>query len=123
MFGPLHPSELFSIITHYVHPPKRAPGRYIGSPAQARGTLKMVRRKYSELLEFTEVSELKRLIIRWVVGLTEGGQPIYRRQVLNVPDEFGVENAQTVVEVFDKYSKYTCGGAELQVTQSVGDAE
>lgn len=66
---------------------------------------------------------MKRLSIRWIVGENEQGQPIYRRQTLSVSENFTPADAQVVVNILDKYSKYTCESAQIVSTQSVGDEE
>lgn len=67
--------------------------------------------------------KMKRLSIRWIVGENEHGQPIYRRQTLSVSDDFTTADAQAVVNILDKYSKYTCESAQIVSTESVGDVE
>ncbi len=67
--------------------------------------------------------QMKRLSIRWIVGENEQGQPVYRRQTLSVSENFTTDNAQVVVNILDKYSKYTCESAQIIFTQSVGDEE
>jgi hypothetical protein len=64
---------------------------------------------------------MKRLVLRWVVGFDENNEPIYRRQNITVSDDFSPENAQTVVSILDKYSKYMCESAQIVTTESVGD--
>lgn len=66
---------------------------------------------------------MKRLSIRWIVGENERGEPIYRRQNLNVLDNFTTADAQAVVNILDRYSKYTCESAQIVSTESVGDTE
>jgi len=51
---------------------------------------------------------MKRLVLRWVVGFDENNEPIYRRQNITISNDFSPENAQTVVSILDKYSKYMC---------------
>ncbi|AMW33066.1 hypothetical protein SAMN04488510_10513 [Fervidobacterium changbaicum] len=64
---------------------------------------------------------MKRLVLRWVVGFDENNEPIYRRQSIAVSDSFNSENAQVIVSILDKYSKYMCESAQLVTTESVGD--
>lgn len=66
---------------------------------------------------------MKRLSVKWIVGENEQGEPIYKRQTLTVSDNFTTTDAQTVVNIFDKYSKYTCESALIVSTESVGDGE
>ncbi|MFN4223776.1 hypothetical protein [Fervidobacterium gondwanense] len=64
---------------------------------------------------------MKRLVLRWIVGYDELNNRVYRRQTINVDDSFTQENAQTVVDILDKYSKYICESAQAVTTEEVGD--
>ncbi|WP_448375338.1 hypothetical protein [Fervidobacterium sp.] len=64
---------------------------------------------------------MKRLSVRWIVGYDENNEPVFRRQSIAVDDSFDIANAQQVVDILDKYSKYTCKDAQIITTESVGD--
>lgn len=66
---------------------------------------------------------MKRIVVTWLMGYDESNRPIFRRQTINVPEDFEDTNAQALVELFDKYSKYTCENAQVVITKSVGDAK
>lgn len=90
-------------------------------PAQVRHS--KIASKLSKKLKRVkmEVCRMKRLSVRWIVGYDENNEPIFRRQSILVDDNFDVANAQAVVDMLDKYSKYACRDAQLVTTESVGD--
>ncbi|ODN31138.1 hypothetical protein [Fervidobacterium thailandense] len=64
---------------------------------------------------------MKRVVITWLAGYDESNRPIFRRQTINVPEMFEESNAQNLVELLDKYSKYSCESAQVVITKTVGD--
>ena len=64
---------------------------------------------------------MKRLSLKWIVGYDENSDPVYKWQSVNVSDSFDQANAQAVIDILDRYSKYTCDSAQVVTTESVGD--
>jgi hypothetical protein len=69
--------------------------------------------------KYLEVNIVKRLAIKWFVGTDANGDPVYKRQTLNVEDTVDVAKALTIAQTLEKYTTYSVDSASLVTYEDV----
>jgi hypothetical protein len=67
----------------------------------------------------TEVKSMKRLAIKWLVGTDVNGDPVFKRQTLNVEDTVDVSKALVIAQTLEKYTTYSVDTAQVVTYENV----
>ncbi|ONN27367.1 hypothetical protein XJ44_04045 [Thermosipho affectus] len=54
---------------------------------------------------------MKKLSIKYLTGTDANGEPVFKRQTLNVGDTVDVVKANAIVQIIDKYTNYSVDSA------------
>jgi hypothetical protein len=65
------------------------------------------------------VDVVKRLAIKWLVGTDVDGNPVFKRQTLNVEDTVDVAKATTLAQTLEKYTTYSIDSAQVITYEDV----
>ena len=69
--------------------------------------------------KYLEVNSVKRLAIKWLVGTDENGDPVFKRQTLNVEDTVDVSKATVIAQTLEKYTTYSIDTAQVITYEDV----
>jgi len=69
--------------------------------------------------KYLEVNSVKRLAIKWLVGTDENGDPVFKRQTLNVEDTVDVSKATVIAQTLEKYTTYSIDSAQVITYEDV----
>jgi len=69
--------------------------------------------------KYLEVNYVKRLAIKWLVGTDENGDPVFKRQTLNVEDTVDVSKATVIAQTLEKYTTYSIDSAQVITYEDV----
>ncbi|SHH26773.1 DUF1659 domain-containing protein [Thermosipho atlanticus] len=62
---------------------------------------------------------MKRLSLKWLVGTDVNGDPVFKRQTLNVEDTIDVAKALVVAQTLEKYTTYSVDTAQVITYEAV----
>ena len=62
---------------------------------------------------------MKKLAIKWLVGTDTEGNPILKRQTLNVEDTVDIAKATTIAQTLEKYTVYSIDSAQIITYEDV----
>ncbi|MDK2886590.1 MAG: hypothetical protein PWP54_1148 [Thermosipho sp. (in: thermotogales)] len=62
---------------------------------------------------------MKKLALKWFVGTDVDGNPVYKRQTLNVEDTVDVSKALVISQTLEKYTNYSVDSASLVTYEDV----
>lgn len=62
---------------------------------------------------------MKRLAIKWLVGTDVNGDPVFKRQTLNVEDTVDVSKALVIAQTLEKYTTYSVDTAQVVTHENV----
>lgn len=62
---------------------------------------------------------MKRLAIKWLVGTDVNGDPVFKRQTLNVEDTVDVSKALVIAQTLEKYTTYSVDTAQVVTYENV----
>ncbi len=61
------------------------------------------------------------LVVRWIIGLNEQNQPVFRRQTIKCARELTDAEAMQVAQILQKYSKYDADEVYVQTLRKAGE--
>ncbi|QTA38501.1 DUF1659 domain-containing protein [Thermosipho ferrireducens] len=56
---------------------------------------------------------MKKVAIKWLTGVDENGEPVFKRQTLSVEDVVDVAKANAIVQILEKYTNYSLDSVQL----------
>ncbi|MBO8161801.1 MAG: hypothetical protein H0Z24_09235 [Thermosipho sp. (in: Bacteria)] len=62
---------------------------------------------------------MKKLSLKWFIGTDVNGDPVFKRQTLNVEDTIDVAKALVVAQTLEKYTTYSVDSAQVVTYESV----
>ncbi|APT72087.1 hypothetical protein BG95_04090 [Thermosipho sp. 1063] len=62
---------------------------------------------------------MKKLSVKYLTGTDVNGEPVFKRQTLNVGDTVDVVKANAIVQIIDKYTNYSVDSAMVVTYEAV----